>query len=395
MTDLQALYAGICAEPDEDTPRLALADFLDEQGGKENEFRADLIRTHCRLAREEPWSEPWRELNDRWRAISTSTTMLAQKDWPSWLIHLKGRVRAWAFERGLVGHLTLFSKRFVSEGNAYFEQDPVRSVKFVTLASTMGSVKPDVLFACEYLARIAKLDFDGSELKDGELLKLAASPHVKGVRWLGLGGYNSFSSAAVPKLLRAMPELTELSFVDNRWFADEHVTSLAKCPEFARVATLDLDSCGVSAKGVAALVSGKHAAPLAVLRLTPELDYDDIGSARGHGVDRADGLAVAEALAGAKSLGTLRELNLSYRDIGPDGLRLIAGAAKSLPALRELHLPGNGLTLAAVTDLAKSALGPRLLYLNLQYNPHLGRHAKQLAALFPAAHVVEPFEHVP
>jgi len=41
MTDLHALYAGICAQPDEDTPRLALADFLDEEGGKPNQFRAD------------------------------------------------------------------------------------------------------------------------------------------------------------------------------------------------------------------------------------------------------------------------------------------------------------------------------------------------------------------
>jgi len=47
MTDLESLYAGICAQPDEDTPRLVLADWLDEQGGKDNQFRADFIRTHC------------------------------------------------------------------------------------------------------------------------------------------------------------------------------------------------------------------------------------------------------------------------------------------------------------------------------------------------------------
>ncbi len=394
MTDLQALYAGICAHPDEDTPRLALADFLDEQGGDENVARADLIRTHCQLTREEPWSVPWRELRDRWRDISSNITMLAQTEWPSWLRHLKGRVRGWAFERGLVGHLTLFSKRFVSEGASYFEQDPVRSVKFVTLASTMGSVKPDVLFACEHLARIAKLDFDGSELKDGDLNKLAASRHVKGVRWLGLGGYNPFSHTALPKVLKAMPELTELSAVGNRRFANEHARALAKCPDFARVTTLDLTNCGVGADGVAALVSSKHAPPLTVLRLSPEVEYDDNYNVT-TGSERADGVQVAEALAASKSLGKLRELDLNYRNIGPDGLKLIAGAAKSLPALRELSLQGCGLTLEAVTALAKSALGPRLLYLNLQFNAPLSRHAKKLAALFPAAHVEEPFEHVP
>ena len=73
-----------------------------------------------------------------------------------WLLHLKGRVKAWDFERGLVGHLTLFSKRFVAEGDSYFEQDPIRSVKFVKLNSTIGTVKPEVLFACPHMGRIVK-----------------------------------------------------------------------------------------------------------------------------------------------------------------------------------------------------------------------------------------------
>ena len=41
MTDRDALYAAICAAPDEDTPRLAFADFLQEEGGKENVARRD------------------------------------------------------------------------------------------------------------------------------------------------------------------------------------------------------------------------------------------------------------------------------------------------------------------------------------------------------------------
>src|SRR5262245_48334748 len=59
MTDRDALYAAICAHPDEDTPRLAFADFLQEQGGKENTTRADYIRTAIRFAREETWTKTW------------------------------------------------------------------------------------------------------------------------------------------------------------------------------------------------------------------------------------------------------------------------------------------------------------------------------------------------
>src|SRR5262245_40280044 len=100
MTDLQALYAGICALPDEDTPRLALAAFLDEQGGKENAFRADFIRTHCQLSREEPWSKPWRALNKRWDKLRSTAEGLAARHKLPWVVHLKGRVRAFYFERG-------------------------------------------------------------------------------------------------------------------------------------------------------------------------------------------------------------------------------------------------------------------------------------------------------
>jgi uncharacterized protein (TIGR02996 family) len=275
VTDLQALYAGICAQPDEDTPRLALADFLDEEGGKPNRFRADVIRTHVRLAREEPWSKPWRELNKRWEKLSFDVIEQERKGKLPWLAHLKGRVKAWALERGLVGHLTLFSKRFVSEGDSYFEQDPIRSVKFVKLDSDIGTVKPAVLFACEHMGRIVKLDLDGSALSDASVAKLAKSPCAPKLRALALSGNNPFGRAALPALLAALPELTELNLRHNYRFGDAHARELAKCKHFARVRILDIASTTVKANGVEALVTGKHAPALTCLRLWPEYVYDD------------------------------------------------------------------------------------------------------------------------
>ncbi|HUR53454.1 MAG TPA: TIGR02996 domain-containing protein, partial [Gemmataceae bacterium] len=48
MTDGDALLAAILAEPDEDTPRLMYADWLEEEGRRE---RAEFIRTQIALAR--------------------------------------------------------------------------------------------------------------------------------------------------------------------------------------------------------------------------------------------------------------------------------------------------------------------------------------------------------
>jgi uncharacterized protein (TIGR02996 family) len=51
MTEREALFATICASPDDDTPRLVLADWLEENGDPE---RAEFIRVQIALARGKP-----------------------------------------------------------------------------------------------------------------------------------------------------------------------------------------------------------------------------------------------------------------------------------------------------------------------------------------------------
>jgi uncharacterized protein (TIGR02996 family) len=52
MTDTErAFLRAICEQPDEDTPRLVFADYLDEQGGEVNALWAELIRVQVPLAR--------------------------------------------------------------------------------------------------------------------------------------------------------------------------------------------------------------------------------------------------------------------------------------------------------------------------------------------------------
>src|SRR5262245_51545686 len=54
MSDEAALLAAIRANPEEDTPRLMYADWLDEQGGASNEAHAEFIRLQIELAQAEP-----------------------------------------------------------------------------------------------------------------------------------------------------------------------------------------------------------------------------------------------------------------------------------------------------------------------------------------------------
>lgn len=48
--DQSALYASILSHPDEDTPRLMFADYLDEHGNEQDRDRAELIRVQCESA---------------------------------------------------------------------------------------------------------------------------------------------------------------------------------------------------------------------------------------------------------------------------------------------------------------------------------------------------------
>lgn len=49
-TDLDLLLAAVLAEPEEDTPRLAFADALDERGGPGDAERAEFVRVQCQIA---------------------------------------------------------------------------------------------------------------------------------------------------------------------------------------------------------------------------------------------------------------------------------------------------------------------------------------------------------
>src|SRR5207248_3278717 len=45
--DRRALFAGVKDTPDDDAPRLVLADWLDEHGGDDDRAHAELIRIQC------------------------------------------------------------------------------------------------------------------------------------------------------------------------------------------------------------------------------------------------------------------------------------------------------------------------------------------------------------
>src|SRR5262245_17404511 len=87
-----ALYRAVLASPDDDAPRLAYADWFEQNGDPD---RARFIRAECRLARLTPWHPEYSDLNDE------AVTLLIRHD-TAWrqgrpAIGLEAR---WQFERG-------------------------------------------------------------------------------------------------------------------------------------------------------------------------------------------------------------------------------------------------------------------------------------------------------
>lgn len=129
MDDGQALLRAVLEFPEEDTPRLIYADWLQEHGEPE---RADRIRWMCRpdyrddswpLTRKESPHEPYATLLfpvDRDRHGHG-----VRCRWPEWTFRgFRGEV-----QRGFVSELTCTTADFLAHAKAIFSAHPVTSVK--------------------------------------------------------------------------------------------------------------------------------------------------------------------------------------------------------------------------------------------------------------------------
>jgi uncharacterized protein (TIGR02996 family) len=390
MTDRDALFAAICAQPDEDMPRLAFADFLQEEGGKENAFRAEYIRGAIRVAREELWSPAWKAANKKWEKYATKVRSRASDRTLPWVAHLRGRVVVFEFDRGFVGHVTVYSKRFVAEGERFFAQDPIRSVKFASLDSKSGSVPLKQLLACPHLARVAKLGLETTSLGDKDLALMGGAKNLAGLRSLTLSGNQGYTPKGLAKLLQDLPAIDELQVTVFGMYSAQVAEALAAAPGLAKLKSLNLSDHYASAKGVAAILGSKHLAKLRELWLSLGNDYDE---EHGHQLmDRRrfkpkEGEVVAAALAAGK-FPNLRFLDLTGCMIGDAGVAALAAKGR-FPSLRQLVLDDNNVTREGLKVLADSAAGKQLVYLGIGFSPKLenAKVMKDVWAMFPNATV--------
>ncbi|QJX00790.1 hypothetical protein FTUN_8428 [Frigoriglobus tundricola] len=192
MSDRQALIEAIREHPEDDTPRLVLADWYDESG---ESARGEFVRVQCELARLDPASARYPELHVR------QLQLLAEHE-AEWLGEWSERLVRWEFRRGMLDEVAIRPEPYCAAGESLFRDHPIWRVAFVDGAGESlepGAVR-DVLTQphSRCLRAIdaagcrpgeqAEAMFGGQIHTNSWLSELARATALKGLRELSLFG---------------------------------------------------------------------------------------------------------------------------------------------------------------------------------------------------------------
>jgi uncharacterized protein (TIGR02996 family) len=315
MTPEEAFLEDICEHPEDDTPRLIFADWLEEH---DNPERAEFIRLQCDLAgrgdsdpvvlRARPREQTLlRQHGNDWLGPLRDLGIVLEPGPPEhpWIqtpfYHIAG------FARGFVDRVALPYDDFVFRAERLFEAGPtIRSIRLVRTGRDLPSTPADVeiLADSSELGRLLTLDLSRLFIGDDRVSRIVASPNLYRLRRLHLG----------------------LASVGG----SRSVLAVARNPSLAGLSTLDLSSLSIGGGVIAALTSASHLANLHTLDLSRNsLDAQ-----------------AAVYLAGTANLAGLRSLNLEYNRIDDDGARALADSPH-LSHLTALNLGHNHLSLSS------------------------------------------------
>jgi uncharacterized protein (TIGR02996 family) len=413
----RAFLDAIIEDPEDDTPRLVYADWLDEQGESE---RAELIRLQIELPKLLEKTRRQRELEQREK-------QLVPEQLAAWCRQLKLKEDEIGLQRGFPEWVCLTPGQFCRHAIDLVRQTPFLELNLCDPFSRAGMKR---LADCEQLEHVRRLNLSRCEVDADVLEALLASKYLTQVRTLNLQACSLSCDAVLAVLAAAAPRLPSLEHLDLREnrLEDEHLVPLlasplvaqlkqlrlayhnrisnstlerlAAAPSLARLEHLEVDSRSVSAGGLKALLKAPTLTNLKHLELggarvgnpgahllaespaSRSLKYLGLADAK---VD-ADGVSF---LAQSRNLDQLEllELHTGLSDersrIGNEGLEALANT-DHLPGLRHLLLVDQEISDGGMRKLAKSRLLGQLAWLKLNSNP-LGDDGVTALAASPQA----------
>lgn len=359
-------FKAVLAAPDDDAPRLVLADFLSGLGDPRGEF----IALQCRLA-----AAPDDEARRALRIAENKLLAAHEATWTAGFFHVARstafrKVKAF-FHRGFLEEATL-PLEALDDLETLFDAAPLlRRLRFDSPGFTGQTHAPPTLagrLSSPRLRRVTSLDLRLPAGGDAVAVELARCPHLTGLRTLHLEA----TAWPIPDFPTPMfsgpPESHRLTVAG--------ASALASSPHLKGLRDVKLASNALGGAGVKALleggwplvsldVSGNQLddSALTAIAAAPHLStLEHLGLGAGEYSD-----AALTALAASKTLTSLASLDLTNSQLGPRGLERFLAALR-LPALKALSLRGTGLGDAGVVTLAKSAASRQFTSLELGEN---------------------------
>ncbi len=275
MPDEQGFLAAIREAPDDDTPRLIYADWLDDRGEAD---RAEFIRVQCEAERLPEFDPRKVELDERWRRLLAAR----ESDWLGPVgVHLREPEFPPRYLRGMLNAVALSASAFLEHADTFFKTHPVQTIQI----DEIGDQGP-LLAESHSLSLIRRLILGYDNLTAAQVSPMILSPHLSNLRQFFFGA-NPVGTEGI----RVLTGATHL----------QHLTGLL------------LSRCGIGANGAEALAECGHLNSLTHL----ELAENNLGSI---GV---------EMLTVSKRLTHLECLGLDANGISDAGVRALAIAPSS------------------------------------------------------------------
>jgi uncharacterized protein (TIGR02996 family) len=368
MSDRDALMAAICAEPDEDTPRLVLADYLEENS---ETARAAFVRAQVELARCRPW-EPL-AVQCRWRLPD----VVSGKPFFAALPRVDGYHVKWTerpFRRGFGWALNVCSvEQWGDLAEPLFDREPIGAVAF-----WHGTLDNWTRVAASHrLKHLRELTFHSNPIEP--LRALRDEPAVCGVTDLW---FRRASGAGMPEVVEDLVRSPLGRAIGGLHFHAGWYESLNDLIDALNTRNsldrLSFSVMGITADHLRRLFAGPVASALTELHLRDELLGGEGLHALADGVPAGlcdlelpnvgtppDGL---EALARCDRLTNLRRLNLSRNALKPRAVRVLS-LSHSLAGLRALDLSECRIEDKSVRHLTRAKFWSNLVELDLRKNP--------------------------
>lgn len=365
--ELLQLLAAIKAEPEENTPKLALADWLQEQPAEADRARGEFLHRFVQnnlLARTDPARQDFGALIRLWNAH--------EAEWAGAL--KRAGFVVWAtnhlFRWGLLFPALDGTEQALARADAVAGTEEYAWVAGIAFRAVDEKHSPK-LADSPLLDSLVALRLAPAEGRDRLLRRLCVSPRAAALHELDLGG-----GLVALGAVTGSSHLTGLRrlYLRQAEIARDEFQALSDSSGLAALRTLDLSGTPLGSDLVRALAEGTGLPALAELNLGPVSDRSCyIGD---HGL---------RALLAGPRTGRLRRLGLGSNDLTVDGVVGLRHATQ-VRELAALDLSGNRLRDAGAAELADVAHLQSLEELNLSacgisndganalaQSPHLGR----------------------